>query len=396
MDFQLSEVQEMLRNSVQKFVSDNYELPSRVEQQKKGIGYSEEHWKTFAQLGWLGLPFAEEYGGMGGDAVDLMVMMEEFGKGLVLEPFYPTVVLAGTAINAGASSAQKERLIPGIVAGEIKATVGYAEEQSRYNLADVATSARENGDSYIINGAKSMVANGETANYYIISARTAGDRTDDEGISLFLVSADAEGVNGTHMKTVDGLRASELTFDNVEVSKDDLIGDLNGGLEILKKVATNAILALSAEAVGAMEVLYKDTIDYTAQRIQFDHPLAEFQTVKHRMVEMFTETEITRSMLYRATMEVVDGHEDAEIDVHALKFLVGKNGRFVGQNAVQLHGGMGQTEELRVGHYFIRLTLMDSLFGDTNHHLNHYSAKMPLPEANDEAVQRPFRTAANL
>ena len=166
-------------------------------------------------------------------------------------------------------------------------------------------------------------------------------------------------------------------------------------MEILKKVATNAILALSAEAVGAMEVLYKDTIEYTAQRIQFDHPLAEFQTVKHRMVEMFTETELTRSMLYRATMEVVDGHEDAEIDVHALKFLVGKNGRFVGQNAVQLHGGMGQTEELRVGHYFIRLTVMDALFGDTSHHLNQYSAKMPLPEAKDEAVHRPFRTAAN-
>lgn len=390
MNFELNEIQEMLRDSVQKFISNNYELPKRLEQQKQGVGYSEDHWKTFAELGWLGLPFEEEFGGMGGDVVDTMVMMEEFGKGLVLEPFYATVVLAGTAINAGASQAQKERLIPGIVQGEIKATVGYAERQSRFNLADVATSASEDGDSYLINGDKSMVANAETANYYIISARTAGNRTDENGITLFLVNAEAEGVSASHLETVDGLRASELKFDNVKVSKEDIIGELNGGLEILNKVSTNAILAMGAEAVGAMEVLYKDTVDYTAQRVQFDHPLAEFQTVKHKMVEMFTETELTRSMLYRATMEVSDGHEDAEIDVHALKYLIGKNGRFIGQNAVQLHGGMGQTEELRIGHYFIRLTVMDALFGDTSYHLNQYSAKMSIPEAKDEAIYSPL------
>lgn len=390
MNFELNEVQEMLRDSIQKFVRDNYGLPARIAQQKKGIGYSEDHWKTFAELGWLGLPFEEEFGGLGGNVVDTMVVMEELGKGLVLEPFYATVILAGTAINAGANKAQKERLIPGIVEGTLKATVGYAEIQSRFNLEDVATSAVQEGDSYIINGSKSMVANAQTADYYIISTRTSGDRTDKDGITLFLINADAEGVTGTHMQTVDGLRASELVFENVKVSQDNIIGELGGGLEILQQVSTNAILAMGAEAVGAMEILYKDTVEYTSQRIQFDHPLSEFQTVKHKMVEMFTETEQTRSMLYRATMEVADGDKDAELDVHALKYLVGRNGRFIGQTAVQLHGGMGQTEELRVGHYFIRLTTMDAIFGDTQYHLNQFSKKMSIPEAKDEASFLPI------
>lgn len=390
MNFNLNEIQQMLQDSIQKFIQDNYELSNRLVQQKKGIGYSEDHWKTFAELGWLGLPFPEEFGGMGGTAVDTMVLMEEFGKGLVLEPYYATVILAGTALTLGGTQEQKERLIPGIIQGEIKASVGYAEEQSRFNLADVATTAVKEGDEYIISGQKSMVWNGETANYFIVSARTSGQRDSAEGITLFLISAEAEGVKARNMNTVDGLRASELEFDKVRVSQNDIVGEIDQGLKVLTKVSEYGILAMGAEAVGAMEALYKDTVEYTKQREQFDHPLSEFQTVKHRMAEMFTETEQTRSLLYRATMEMDNGSEEASLDNHALKYLVGKNGRFIGQSAVQLHGGMGQTEELRIGHYFIRLTVIDSQFGDTDFHLGQFSEKMDIPEGEPDAMMLPI------
>lgn len=380
MNFNLSEEQQMLKDSIVKFVRDNYELPKRLAQQKKGIGYSEQHWQTFAELGWLGMPFPEEFGGLNGTAIDTMVMMEEFGKGLILEPFFATVVLAGTALKLGGTQAQKEKIIPEIIQGSVKATVAYAELQARHNLADVATTATKQGNDFIINGQKSMVQNAETANYIIVSARTSGARAEQHGISLFLVPATAEGVSRKNLQTVDGLRASEITFNNVKVSASDLMGELDQGYAILEQVALYGLLALGAEAVGAMENLYKDTVDYTKQRIQFDHPLSEFQTVKHRLAEMFTETEQTRSMLYRATMEMDNGADDAVLDVHGLKYLVGKNGRFIGQSAVQLHGGMGQTEELRIGHYFIRLTVIDSQFGDTDFHLEQFSQKMAVPQ----------------
>jgi alkylation response protein AidB-like acyl-CoA dehydrogenase len=380
MNFNLSEEQQMLKDSIVKFVRDNYELPKRLAQQKKDMGYSEEHWQTFAELGWLAMPFPEEFGGLNGTAIDTMVMMEEFGKGLILEPFFATVVLAGTALKLGGTQAQKEKIIPEIIQGSVKATLAYAELQARHNLADVATTASKQGNDYIIKGQKSMVWNAQTADYIIVSARTSGARADKNGISLFLVPATAEGVSRKNLQTIDGLRASEIEFNNVKVSASDLIGELNNGYTILEQVALHGILALSAEAVGAMEKLYKDTVDYTKQRVQFDHPLSEFQTVKHRLAEMFTETEQSRSMLFRATMEMDNGAEDAALDIHGLKYLIGKNGRFIGQSAVQLHGGMGQTEELRIGHYFIRLTVIDSQFGDTDYHLEQFSQKMAIPE----------------
>lgn len=390
MNFNLSDEQQMLKDSIVKFVRDNYELPKRLVQQKKGIGYSEEHWQTFAELGWLGMPFPEEFGGLGGSAIDTMVMMEEFGKGLILEPFYATVVLAGTALKLGGTSAQKEKIIPKIIEGSVKATLAYAELQARHNLADVATTASKQGSDFIINGDKSMVLNAETADYIIVSARTNGARTDQQGISLFLVSTNAEGLTRKNLQTVDGLRASEVSLKEVKVSASDLVGELNHGYEILEQVALQGILALSAEAVGAMETLYKDTVEYTKQRVQFDHPLSEFQTVKHRLAEMFTETEQTRSMLYRATMELDKGDEEACLDIHGLKYLVGKNGRFIGQSAVQLHGGMGQTEELRIGHYFIRLAVIDSQFGDTDYHLEQFSHKMHIPEGEADGFMLPI------
>lgn len=393
MDFNFSDEQQMLRDSIQKFVRENYDIstvPERRKASRKAPGYSEEHWQTFAELGWLGVPFPEEYGGIGGGPTDVMVVMEELGRGLVREPYFPTVVLGGNALLLGGSGAQKERIIPQIIEGKVKLALGYQEEQSRYDLGNVATQARKADGGYVISGKKSVVYAADSADYLVVSARTAGARNDRDGITMFLVPADAEGIERVDYPTVDCLRASEVTFKDVKVSADSVLGEVDGGLPLLEQVADRAILALGAEAHGMMENLYRDTAEYTSARVQFERPLSHFQTVKHRIVDMFVETELLYSLLLRATMEVQGGHPDAKLEVHALKQKVGEAGRFVGQSAVQLHGGMGQTEELRIGHYFIRLTAIDSLFGDKDYHLSRYVDLMDIPEGEAEASMMPF------
>lgn len=393
MDFNFSDEQQMLRDSIQKFVRENYDIstvPERRKASRKTPGYSEEHWQTFAELGWLGVPFPEEFGGIGGGPTDVMVVMEELGRGLVREPYLPTVVLGGNALLLGGSGAQKERIIPQIIEGKVKLAMGYQEEQSRYDLGDVATQAKKADGGYVLNGKKSVVYAADSADYLVVSARTAGARSDRDGITVFLVPADAEGIERMDYPTADCLRASEVTFKDVKVSAEDVLGEVDGGLRLLEQVADRAILALGAEAHGMMENLYRDTAEYTSARIQFERPLSHFQTVKHRIVDMFVETELLYSLLLRATMEVQGGHPDAKLEVHALKQKVGDAGRFVGQSAVQLHGGMGQTEELRIGHYFIRLAAIDSLFGDKDYHLSRYVELMDIPEGEAEASMMPF------
>lgn len=375
MNFELSTEQQLLRDSVARFVQDNYELENRLKLVATKLGFSEALWQKMAELGWLALPFTEADGGFGGDQIDTMVIMEQFGKGLVLEPFFANVVLGGGIVKRTASSKQKALLLPGLLDGSRQLTLGYAEEQARFDLHDVTTTARVQGDAFIINGHKSMVANAATASQLIISARTGGGQIDENGISLFIVDADAEGVSLENFPTVDGLRASEVTLKDVKVTSENLLGELDNGFAILNAVSNDAILALSAEAVGAMEVLYKDTVEYTQEREQFGHPLAEFQVLQHRMVEMFMEYEQCKSLLYRATLEVAQGNSaTAQRTVHALKHLIGKTAIFIGENAVQLHGGMGMTEELRIGHYFKRLLVIDAQFGNADFHLQKFAA----------------------
>lgn len=393
MDFNFSDEQQMLRDSIQKFIRENYDIstvPERRKASRKAPGYSEEHWQTFAELGWLGVPFPEEYGGIGGGPTDVMVVMEELGRGLVREPYFPTVVLGGNALLLGGSGAQKERIIPQIIEGKVKLALGYQEEQSRYDLSNVATEAKKADGGYVLSGKKSVVYAADSADYLVVSTRTAGARNDRDGITMFLVPADAEGIERMDYPTVDCLRASEVTFKDVKVPADSVLGEVDGGLPLLEQVADRAILALGAEAHGMMENVYRDTAEYTSARVQFERPLSHFQTVKHRIVDMFVETELLYSLLLRATMEVQGGHPDAKLEVHALKQKVGEAGRFVGQSAVQLHGGMGQTEELRIGHYFIRLTAIDSLFGDKDYHLSRYVELMDIPEGEAEASMMPF------
>ncbi len=373
MNFELSEEQKMIQQSVERFVQENYDLPKRVEISSKDPGYSKDYWGSMAELGWLGLPFNEEDGGFGGNQIDTLVIMEQFGKGLVLEPFLANVVLGGGAIQMGGSEELKKEILPSLIEGTKQVTLAYAEQQSRFDLEDVATSARLEGDKYIINGQKSMVLNAESADHLVIVTRTNGGQVDEKGITLFLVDSDTKGLEKQNFPTVDGLRASEITLENVEVSTERMIGDIDKGFEILKAVSNNGILALCAEAVGAMEILYKDTVDYTQQREQFDHPLSDFQVLQHRMVDMFMEYEQCKSLLFRATMETIQDPKIAQKTIHALKHLIGKSGIFVGENAVQLHGGMGVTEELRIGHFFKRLLVIDSQFGNADFHLDKFT-----------------------
>lgn len=373
MNFELSEEQKMIQQSVERFVQDNYDLNTRISLSANDCGYSSDFWKSMAELGWLGLPFDESDGGFGGNQIDVLVIMEQFGKGLVLEPYLASVVMSGGALKKGASESLKNEILPGLIEGTKQLSFAYAEQQSRFDLEDVITSARKEGDGFVLNGQKSMVQNAETADHIIVAARTSGGQIDEDGITLFLIDTNSEGLSMDNFPTVDGLRASEITLENVSVSEDRVIGNIDEGFEILQSVANDAILALSAEAVGAMEVLYKDTVEYTQQREQFDHPMSEFQVLQHRMVDMFMEYEQCKSMLYRATMESVQDPKAAQRTIHGLKHLIGKSGLFVGENAVQLHGGMGVTEELRVGHFFKRLLVIDSTFGNADHHLQKFA-----------------------
>ena len=374
MNFELSEEQKMIQQSVERFVQDNYDLNPRIKLSAEESGYSAEYWNSMAELGWLGLPFGESDGGFGGNQIDTLVVMEQFGRGLVLEPYLASVVMGGGAIKRGGSDVLKAEILPELIEGKRQLSFAYAEPQSRFDLDDVITSARKEGNSFILNGHKSMVQNAESAKQIVVVARTSGGQVDQQGITLFLVDADAEGLTRENFPTVDGLRASEITLENVSVKEERVIGSGDEGFEILQAVANDAILALSAEAVGAMEVLYKDTVDYTQQREQFDHALSEFQVLQHRMVDMFMEYEQCKSMLFRATMEVVQDPDAAQKTIHGLKHLIGKAGIFVGENAVQLHGGMGVTEELRVGHFFKRLLVIDSMFGNSDYHLEKFSS----------------------
>ncbi len=375
MDFSFTEEQSLLQDSVQRFVQNSYEFETRQKLVKTEEGFSRDNWSSFAELGWLALPFAEESGGFGGTAVETMIMMEEFGKGLVVEPYVTTVIMAGSIIEAGGSTAQKEGVLAEIMAGTKLAAVAYVEPQARFNLADVTTSAVASDDGYTLNGFKGVVLGGPSADVLVVPARTSGEQRDRDGITLFLVDASAEGISRRDYPTIDGGRASEVTINNVSVGAGDMLGEAGAGLGLLEVGINNGILAVCAEAVGAMEVLYKTTVEYCKTREQFGQPIGKFQVLQHRMVDMFMEHEQAKSLLYMAAIRMSEDDDvAARKAISALKVQVGKGGRFVGQNAIQLHGGMGMTDELNVGHYFKRITAVETLFGNADFHLKQYSS----------------------
>ena len=375
MDFSFSDEQTLLKESVSRFITNDYGFESRQKHSRSDAGYSLENWQTFAELGWLGVPFSENHGGFGGGAVETMLMMEEFGKGLVVEPYLATVVACGSALNDFGSEDQKSSFIPEIIDGSKLWALAFAEPQGRFNLADLTTTATASNGSYLLSGHKSVVINGPNANFFIVSVRTSGEQRDETGISLFIIPSDAKGLSKRDYPTVDGQRASELILDNVELDEASRLGEEGQGLNILQQAIDFATLAIGSEAVGCMEVLYKDTVEYCKNREQFGQPIGKFQVLQHRMVDMFMEHEQSKSLMFMAAMRWDEGYgAEAQKAVSAFKVQVGKSGKFVGQSAVQLHGGMGMTDELNIGHYFKRLTIIDTMFGNVDHHLKRFGS----------------------
>ena len=370
MDFDLTEEQRLLKDSVDGLLTDSYDFESRKKYAKEKGGWSKTVWSKLAEQGLLGLPFSEDDGGFGGGAVETMIVMEALGRALVLEPYLATVVIGGGFLRHGGSAAQKAAHIPGIVDGSKTLAFAQLEKNSRYDLADVATTAKKKGDGWIIDGEKFVVLNGETADTFIVTARTRGGQRDRNGIGVFLVPANAKGVSRKGYPTQDGLHAADVTFTGVEVGADAVIGDGENGLALVEKVVDDARIALCAEAVGAMDESLKTTVEYIKTRKQFGVPIGSFQVLQHRAADMFVALEQARSMAMFATMAAeFDDAKERTNAIAAAKVQIGKSGKFVGQQAIQLHGGIGMTMEAKIGHYFKRLTMIENTFGDTDYHL---------------------------
>jgi pimeloyl-CoA dehydrogenase small subunit len=370
MDFDLTEEQRLLKESVDGLLANSYDFENRKKYAKEKGGWSKAVWGKLAEQGLLGLPFSEDDGGFGGGAVETMIVMEALGRALVLEPYLATVVIGGGFLRRGGSAAQKAAHIPGIVDGSKTLAFAQLEKNSRYDLADVATTAKKKGDGWVIDGEKFVVLNGETADTFIVTARTKGGQRDRNGIGVFLVPANAKGVSRKGYPTQDGLHAADVTFTGVEVGADAALGDPANGLPLVEQVVDDARIALCAEAVGAMDESLKTTVEYIKTRKQFGVPIGSFQVLQHRAADMFVALEQARSMAMFATMASdFDKADERANAIAAAKVQIGKSGKFVGQQSIQLHGGIGMTMEAKIGHYFKRLTMIENTFGDVDYHL---------------------------
>ncbi len=374
MDFNFTEEQDMVRDGLSRMVREQYDWETRRAAIASEAGWRPEIWAQLAELGILGMPFSEEDGGFGGGAVDAMIVMEEFGKGLVVEPFVPTVVCAGGFLKHAGTDAQKEEHLAAIIGGERVFAFAYAEPQGRYDYADLTTTAKKNGDGYALNGHKAVVIGAPWASHLVVTARTSGDQRDKQGVSVFVVDKASDGLVTRDYETVDGRRASEVYFENVTVPADALIGEEGAALPLIEQVTDEAIAAQCAEACGAMKVAHAQTLEYTKQRKQFGVPIGKFQVLQHRMVDMYTAYETSVSLTYLATLRLGDEKQERKRAVSAAKVGVGQAAQLVGQEAVQIHGGNGVTDEYAIGHYFKRLTIFDSEFGNVDHHMKRHIA----------------------
>ncbi len=379
MDFTLSEEQVIIQESIARFLAEAYPFDRRLKLVADGNGFSEDHWQTFAELGWLALPFPETYGGLGGSPLETMLLMEQFGRHLVVSPYLASVILGGHLVLEGGSEAQKRALLPALCAGQLKLAFAFAEPQARYDLADVETSAAEAGDGagggHVLSGRKTVVFHGGVADRLIVLARTSGTARDRDGLSLFLVAPDASGLAARHYRTQDGGRASDFRFESVRVGPEALLGTLGQAAPLVERVSDVAVAALCAEAVGAMWAVYEQSLDYAKTRTQFGQPLGSFQALQHRLVDLYMKCQLAQSMAYDATLSL-QGPDPAAAAraAAAAKYKVGDFARIVGQEGVQLHGGIGMTMELPIGHYLKRLTMINTTLGDPSHHLRRYGA----------------------
>ena len=390
MDFNYTEEQQLLKDSVEKYLDKNYAFEQRRQVIAGRQGMSPTVWEGLTSLGLLGVPIPEEFGGFGGNGVDVALVMEAFGRALLVEPYLPTVVLAGSTIALGGSDAQRQILLPRIVDGSMKFAFAHTEPGTRWELNRVTTTARQEGGMWVINGAKSVVTHGAVADLLIITARTSGAADSRHGITLFFVNPGEQGVAGREYPTYDGMRAAEVTFDNVTISPESVIGVLDNGYALLEAVVDRGIAALCAEAVGCMSALQDATLEYLKTRQQFGVPIGKFQVLQHRMVDIAMQCEQARSMALLAAVKV-DSPDAVERRraLSAAKEFIGRAARYVGQQSIQLHGGMGMTDELPVGHYVKRLQAIETTFGDGDLHLDRFwDAASAAPE---EPVRKPAK-----
>ncbi len=390
MNFKFSDEQQALRDTLQRFIRKDYSFEKRREIMRSAEGFSRDVWKQFAELGVLALTIPEAHGGFGGNAADTMVVMEELGRGLVVEPYLSTAVIGAGLIAHAGSEQQKVELLPKVATGELLLAFAHYEPDGRYELNHVSTQARKDKDGWLLSGAKSTVLHGAIADLLIVSARSSGKAQDEVGISLFLVDRRSKGVSVQGYPTQDGQQAAEIRFDKVRVNKDALLGKDGKALPLIEHAIETAMAALCAEAVGNMSALIETTLVYVKTRKQFGVPIGAFQALQHRMADMLMLGEQARSMAYLAAAKVnlTDAAERRRA-LAAAKALVGQAARFIGQQAVQLHGGIGVTDELPVSHYFKRLTMINASFGDADHHLGRFSDMILAEQAAAQTKRSP-------
>jgi pimeloyl-CoA dehydrogenase small subunit len=382
MDFDLSEEQRLLKESLDRLIGDRYAFEQRKTYAQSPEGWSRELWARFAELGLLGLPFEERHGGSAGGPVETMIAMESFGRALVLEPYLATVVLGGGFLRHGGSAEQRADLVPQIADGSLTFAFAHTERQSRYDLYDIETRAARNGTGWVIDGEKGVVLHGDTADKLIVTARVGGGRRDRDGVAAFIVDSKAAGVSRRGYPTQDGLRAAEITLANVGVGPEGVLGEPGKALPFVERVVDEAIAALCAEAVGAMAAMHELTVEYLKTRRQFGREIGSFQILQHRAVDMLIALEQARSMAMFATMMAAEENAaERRNAVAAAKVQIGRSGKFIGQQAIQLHGGIGMTMEYKVGHYFKRVTMIDTIFGDADHHLRELARRAAVPAA---------------
>ncbi|MFB6450207.1 acyl-CoA dehydrogenase family protein [Bradyrhizobium tunisiense] len=370
MDIQFTEEQELLRSSVQRVLRDQYDFDKRRKILASEEGLSRKQWEAFAELGLLAAPFSEDAGGLGGGPLSTMIIMQEFGRHLVVEPFVETVVLAGGLIESAGTAEQKQEFIPGIIDGTKIWALAWTEKKSRFDLANVTTTARRDGSDYVLSGEKTAVIAAPWADYLIVSARTSGRDNDRPGVSLFVVDRRVAGVDLQSFKTIDGRRAAEIRMREV---RGRLLGKEGEGVAALEACRDRAIGALCAEAVGAIGELNSATLEYSKTRKQFGTTIGSFQVLQHRMVDMFIAHQEALSLMQHLNLSLAAGDAGLPRLASGAKSKIGYAGKFVADQAVQLHGGMGMTDELNVGHYFKRISSINIQFGDPAFHVLRYA-----------------------
>jgi alkylation response protein AidB-like acyl-CoA dehydrogenase len=373
MKFRLNEEQQILSDTLNRLLEKQYDFDARKKLATTEMGYSDGNWRTFGDLGLLGINVAEEFGGSSGNAVDALIVMEALGRHLVVEPFLSTAIVSANIIMNAGSQEMKESVLPRLVNGDYKMAIATLEPQARFDLWDIETRVAKNGEDHLLSGSKAVVLNGDTADGLIVSARGSESLPSGQGVTLYLVDRRAHGVTVRGFPNIDGTRSAEITLNDVKVDAGAIIGTERQGYPILENAFDRGLAALASEAVGAMSQLYELTVEFLKTRKQFGQPLAHFQVLQHRMADMLIAIEQARAITLYATSKLDE--PDVAIRrkaVSAAKAVIGRSARYVGQQAVQLHGGMGMTDELSVGYYFKRLTCIDMTWGNTDHHTDLY------------------------